>query len=44
MRAEATKTDYERKLKKVLCEFLRPILKDDPELVDLWNDIRQGLV
>ena len=33
MRAEATKTDYERKLKKVLCEFFRPILKGDPELV-----------
>ena len=33
IRAEATKTDYERKLKKVLCEFFRPILKGDPELV-----------
>ncbi|WP_299290190.1 integrase [Nitrosopumilus sp.] len=33
IRAEATKNDYERKLKKVLCEFLRPILKGDPELV-----------
>ncbi len=33
MRAEATKTDYDRKLRKVLCEFLRPILKGDPELV-----------
>ena len=34
IRAEATKTDYERKLKKVLCEFFRPILKGDPELVE----------
>jgi len=33
IRAEATKTDYERKLKKVLCEFFRPILKGDPDLV-----------
>lgn len=33
LRAEATKTDYERKLKKVLCEFFRPILKGDPDLV-----------
>jgi len=33
IRAEATKTDYERKLKKVLCEFFRPILKGDPELI-----------
>lgn len=33
IRAEATRTDYERKLKKVLCEFFRPILKGDPELV-----------
>jgi integrase len=33
IRAEATKNDYERKLKKVLCEFFRPILKGDPELV-----------
>jgi len=34
IRAKATKTDYERKLKKVLCEFFRPILKGDPELVE----------
>ncbi len=33
IRAEATKVDYERKLKKVLCEFFRPILKGDPELI-----------
>jgi len=33
IRAEATRTDYERKLKKVLCEFFRPILKGDPDLV-----------
>jgi integrase len=33
IRAEATKNDYERKLKKVLCEFFRPILKGDLELV-----------
>jgi len=33
IRAEATKIDYERKLKKVLCEFFRPILKGDPNLV-----------
>ncbi len=33
IRSEATKADYERKLKKVLCEFFRPILKGDPELV-----------
>jgi len=33
MRAEATKTDYDRKLRKVLCEFFKPILKGDPELV-----------
>jgi len=33
LRAEATRADYERKLKKVLCEFFRPILKGDPDLV-----------
>ena len=33
IRAEATRKDYERKLKKVLCEFFRPILKGDPNLV-----------
>ncbi len=33
IRAEATRTDYERKLRKVLCEFFRPILKGDPEQV-----------
>ena len=33
MRAEATRTDYDRKLRKVLCEFFKPILKGDPELV-----------
>ncbi|MCV0392813.1 MAG: integrase [Nitrosopumilus sp.] len=33
LRAEATKTDYDRKLRKVLCEFFKPILKGDPELV-----------
>jgi len=33
LRAEATRTDYERKLKKVLCEFFRPILKGDPDLI-----------
>lgn len=33
MRAEATKTDYDRKLRKVLCEFFKPIIKGDPELV-----------
>lgn len=33
IRAEATKADYERKLKKVLCEFFRPILKGDPEII-----------
>ncbi len=31
--AEVTKKDYERKLKKVLCEFLRPLIKGDPSLV-----------
>ncbi|MCE2506869.1 MAG: integrase [Nitrosopumilaceae archaeon] len=33
LRAEATKSDYDRKLRKVLCEFFKPILKGDPELV-----------
>ncbi|MCV0401316.1 MAG: integrase [Nitrosopumilus sp.] len=33
IRAEATRKDYERKLKKVLCEFFAPILKGDPKLV-----------
>lgn len=33
MRAEATRADYDRKLRKVLCEFFKPILKGDPELV-----------
>ncbi|KAF6246232.1 integrase [Nitrosopumilus sp. b3] len=33
MRAEATRVDYDRKLRKVLCEFFKPILKGDPELV-----------
>ena len=33
MRAEATRTDYDRKLRKVLCEFFKPILKGDPGLV-----------
>lgn len=33
MRAESTKADYDRKLRKVLCEFFRPILKGNPELV-----------
>lgn len=33
IRAEATRKDYERKLKKVLCEFFAPILEGDPKLV-----------
>jgi hypothetical protein len=33
IRAEATRKDYERKLKKVLCEFFSPILVGDPKLV-----------
>jgi hypothetical protein len=33
IRAEATRKDYERKLKKVLCEFFGPILGGDPQLV-----------
>lgn len=33
MRAEATRADYDRKLRKVLCEFFKPILKGDSELV-----------
>ena len=33
LKSEYTKKDYDRKLRKVMCEFLGPILKGDPELV-----------
>ena len=33
IKAQATKKDYTNKLKKMLCEFLKPILKGDPNLV-----------
>jgi len=33
IKSEYTKQDYDRKLRKVMCEFLGPILNGDPELV-----------
>lgn len=33
IRADATKLDYDRKLRKLMCEILDPVLKGDPELV-----------
>lgn len=33
LRSDYTRTDYVNKMKKVLCEFLRVVLKGDPELV-----------
>ena len=33
IRAEATKKDYDTKLRKLMCEFLGPVLKGDPELL-----------
>jgi len=34
IKADATRLDYTNKLKKVLCEFLRLVLKGDPRLVE----------
>ena len=47
MKSEYTKKDYDRKLRKVMCEFLGPILNGDPELVKQQelqpNPTRRGI-
>ena len=41
IRAEATKKDYDTKLRKLMCEFLGPILKGDPDLLHQQSTLPQ---